>query len=94
MESNRLSLYILICIMFVYAAFINAALLFSIMVAFVITAILIIGVEMSDGDIVDAAIKGDGISPETFNKMSSILLMGMATGIVLTIIIYKILTKG
>ena len=80
--------------MLVYAAFINAALLFSIMVAFVITAILIIGVEMFDGDIVDSAIKGDGISPETFNKMSSILLMGMATGIVLTIIIYKILTKG
>lgn len=94
MESNRLSLYILICIMFVYAAFINAALLFSIMVAFVITAILIISVEMSDGDMVDAAIKSDGISPETFNKMSSILLMGMATGIVLTIMIYKILTKG
>ena len=84
MEGNRLSLYILICIMFVYAAFINAALFFSIMIAFVITAILI----------VNAALKGDGLSPETFNKMSSILLMGMATGIVLTIIIYKILTKG
>lgn len=94
MESNRLSLYILICLMLIYGAFINAALLFSITVAFVITAILIIGVEMTDGDIVDAAIKGDGISPETFNKMSSILLMGMATGIVLTIMIYKILTKS
>lgn len=94
MEGNRLSLYILICIMFVYAAFINAALFFSIMIAFVITAILIIGVEMTDGDIVNAALKGDGLSPETFNKMSSILLMGMATGIVLTIMIYKILTKS
>ena len=94
MEKNNLPFYILICLMLIYGAFINAALLFSITVAFVITAILIIGIEMTDGDIVSDAIKGDGISPETFNKMSSILLMGMATGIVLTIIIYKILTKG
>lgn len=91
-ENNNALVLILLMAMFCYSAIINASLFFSILIGFVFTLILILVIELNDDDIIkNALLDNKDITPELFEKIKQIFLMGIGIFVLLTTIIYNLI---
>lgn len=92
-ENNNAIGSVMLIAMFCYSALINASLLFSMLMAFGLTLIMVLFIELNDGDIVKNALTNNNIPPELFDKIKTVFLIGIGTFVVLTTVIYNLITN-
>ena len=92
MKYNNRICILVIAAMLVYSAVLNVSLLFSMVIAFGITLMLVMSIEMTDNDIMQNTITGEKMPPELYNRVVTILAMGSVCFIMLTVFLYNVLT--